>query len=143
MKRILFLLGFLWLAVPAGAQVYPTCPTSSGPLAGQTVNCTVSALVTSSATPLFAAMSARQYLYIQNQGYVNTTLNNYPVCCTIGSSNNPVWTGSLSCNGVVIQPGGTYEPIQMVLAQTAFRVPPGDISCIAPFGNVQIIGVQE
>ena len=142
MKRILFLLGFLWLAVPAGAQVYPTCPTSSGPLAGQTVNCTITVLVTASATPLFAAYGARQYLFIQNQGYAASTLNNFPVCCTIGSSNNPIW-GSSSCNGIVIQPGGTYEPLQEVQSQTAFRVPPGDVSCIAPLGNVQITGVQE
>jgi hypothetical protein len=142
MKKIVVLLALLW-ALPAAAQTYPTCPTSTGPLAGQTVNCTITATVTSSATPIFAAFSARQYLFLQNQGYANDSLVNYPICCALGSSNGVTWSASVPCNGMIIQPGGTYEPLQMVQAQTAFRVPPSDVSCIAPFGNVELTGVQE
>ncbi len=143
MRKILLLLAcFVW-AVPASAQTYPTCPTSTGPLVGQSVNCTIPILVTTASTPLFAPLASRQYLFVENQGYANDSLVNYPICCAAGSTNAATWSASVPCNGVVIQPGGVWEPPQLVAPQTNFRVPPSDIACISPLGNVEATGLQE
>jgi hypothetical protein len=143
MRKILSVFVFLCWVSTAGAQSYPTCSASSGPQQGQTTNCTIPILIGAASTPIVAAFSARQYLFIQNQGYVTTTINNNAICCALGSNAVATWSVSVPCNGIVIQPGGTWEPPQMVSPQTAFRVPSSDIACIAPFGNVEATIIQE
>lgn len=128
----------LMLAARVEATTYPTCPTTP---AGVTTDCTIGILVTSTATPVFAKITTRTYLMIQNLGYTTDSppaLSEYPVWCAIGTENTPT-----TSNSFVIQPGGVYQPTQIVRAQSPFTVPPGDISCIAPLGDVRILVEQE
>ncbi len=139
MKRLLSIAALVFWAMPALAQVYPTCPS------GTPTGCTLTIHVTSSVTPIVKALSQRQYLFLQNIGYTNATppvLSNNPVWCSIGSANNAIASGG-SINTLVIQPGGAYEPPQIVKPQNAFTVPSGDISCIAPLGDAWVTIEQE
>jgi hypothetical protein len=143
--RVALTLALLLWALPALAQVYPQCPS------GSPTSCTIAIHITSSATPVFAKLSARQYLFLQNTGYTfgsgTPTTNNNAVFCAIGSNNSPVTASSAPSTGtfntIVIQPGGVYEPPQLVAPQSSFRVPAGDISCVAPFGDVWLTSEQE
>lgn len=138
MKRLLFTAALVFWAVPALAQVYPTC---SGPIGGNT-SCTMTIHVTSAATPIFAKLSSRQYLFVENTGYNNAVppvLVNNPVWCALGSANAPI----VGVNTFVIQPGGVYEPPQIVKPQNAFTVPSQDVSCIAPLGDAWLSVEQE
>ena len=136
-KRWLPLLLALLCASPASAQVYPVCGT------GVATGCTISIQVGTSSTPLFNKLPARQYLLIENQAYLGTTVVNVPICCAIGTSNQAVWTASQQCNGFIIYPLHSWEPPQMTAPQTAFRVPAGDVSCVSPLGTVGAVGEQE
>ena len=137
-KIILTLALILTLTGMARAQTYPTC--QSGATAGAATSCTMTIHVTSAITPIYARLSSRQYLFLQNTGYTFSSglpvINQNPVFCAINSGNNPVANSAASSNVIVIQPGGVYEPPQIVKPQNAFTVPSGDISCIAPLGDV-------
>ena len=124
--------------VYADAQVYPQCAATQSARA-----CSLVVTVTNVSTPLFAAFSSRQYLLIENQGYLNTTVVNQPVCCAIGTNNQATWDSSHNCNGFVIQAGDNWEPWLFTTPQNPYRVPALDVSCIAPFGNVAVSGEQE
>lgn len=144
--KIVVLLLSLSIASVASAQVYPNCPATSGPQQGQTTNCTIGVLITSTSTPVFAQLNGRQYLFLQDQGFANDSTAAFPICCAIGSNNAATWSSGTACNGIVLlpsEPGTIYEPLQMVAGQTPFRVPSGDISCISPLGNVELTGLQE
>lgn len=130
------------VTLPARAVTYPTCSTTP---VGVTTDCTLGILVTSTATPVFARITTRTYLFIQNLGYTNDAtpiISQLPVWCAIGTNNAPVAVGS-TLNSFIIQPGSVYQPTQIVRGQSPFTVPPGDISCIAPLGNVWITAEQE
>lgn len=139
--RIIVAIAMLLSASSAFAQIYPTCPTSSP------TSCTMTVHVTASITPIFAKLASRQYLFLENTGYTFSTgvpvISQNPVFCAIGSANAPVANSVGASNVVVIQPGGTYEPPQIVKPQNAFTVPSGDISCIAPLGDVWLTGEEE
>jgi len=97
--------------------------------------------ITASVTPVFAAWKNRTYLFMQNTGYTNATppvVSQNPVWCAISSGNAPT-----SANSMVIQPGGVYEPYQIVKPQNAFTVLSGDVSCFAPLGDVFLTVEQE
>jgi hypothetical protein len=140
-KAILILAALIGLfASPSLAQVtYPQCP---GPFGG-VASCTMTILITATATPIFKANSQRQYLFLQNTGCTNANVvSNNAIWCAINSGNNPIATGS-NMNTFIIQPGGVYQPPQIVKPQNAFTVPSGDISCIAPSGNAYLTIEQE
>ena len=142
MKYVGLLLGALLYCVPAFAQTYPTCPAT-----GTVTSCTMTIHVTSTATPIFAKQASRQYLFLQNTGYIFSSsvpvLSQLPVFCAIGSNNQPIANTAGTSNVIALQPGGTYEPSQIVKAQAGFVVPPADVSCIAPFGDVWLTAEQE
>lgn len=140
--KIVFTLALLLWALPALAQVYPQCPS------GVATSCTMTVHVTGSTTPIFKALSQRQYLFLQNTGYTFSSiaipsLNQNPIFCAIGSSNNPVTQSAPSSNVIVLQAGGTYEPLQIVKPQNAFTVPSGDVSCQAPLGDAWLTIEEE
>jgi len=139
--RIILAVAMLLSASPVFAQVYPTCPT------GSPTSCTMTVHVTSSITPIFAKLASRQYLFLENTGYTFSTgvpvINQNSVFCAIGSINTPVANSVGASNVMVIQPGGTYEPPQIVKPQNAFTVPSGDVSCIAPLGDVWLAVEEE
>ena len=141
MKYVVFLVALLFSA-PAFAQaVYPVCASNS-----QT-SCTLTVHVTINATPVFKHFSGRTYLFLQNTGYTFgnglPALNNNVVMCAIGSNNNPIGTSGTGTNVMVIEPGGVWEPEQIVKPQSTFTVPAGDVSCVAPFGDVYLTALEE
>ena len=138
---IIFALTIFLFAPPAFAQSYPTCPT------GSPTSCTITVHVTASITPIYAKLNARQYLFLENTGYTFSAgipvISQNPVFCAIASANVPVANSVGASNVMVIQPGGTYEPPQIVKPQNAFTVPTGDVSCVAPLGDVWLTGEEE
>lgn len=139
MKHLLIILS-LFLAAPVLAQTYPTCPT------GSSTSCTMTVHITNSITPVFAKFPARAYLFLQNTGLTfgagNPSINQNPVFCSVGSANAPLTDGP-NINVMVIEPGGTYEPEQIVKPQMSFTVPAGDVSCVAPLGDVWLTAIEE
>lgn len=137
----------LALAGGANALTYPICPSGTSTSAGyqQQTGCTMVVHITSSATPVLLRFPGRSYMFLQNLGYDNSSppvLNNNVVWCAVGSSNAPSASGS-TINSLIIQPGAVWEPVQMRAPQIAGRVPTGDISCIAPSGDVYLAVEQE
>ena len=123
------------------AVTYPLCPS------GVATSCTMTIHVTTAVTPIFARFNNRQYLFLQNTGYTFSasapSSQNNVVFCAIGSNNSPQAASASASNVIVIQPGGVYEPPQMVQPQSSFRVPAGDIACVAPSGDVWLTIEQE
>lgn len=136
MKWIAGLLG-VFVATVAAAQTYPTCPS------GSPTSCTITVTCAATSTPIFNALSARQYLVVHNQGYLNATVNAIPICIAVGTQNHAVWDSTHNCNGFVIDPGHNWEPWEFTAPQLPFRVPPTDIACVTPFGSVAVTGEQE
>jgi hypothetical protein len=144
-KSTIFVAVFLTLGRIAFAQSpYPQCQNTS---IGGTVACSMTIHVTSAITPIFARLSSRQYLFLENTGYTFSsgvpTVNQNAVFCSINSGNNPIANSAGGSNVIVIQPGGVYEPPQFNRPQSPFTVPSGDISCIAPLGDAWIAAEQE
>lgn len=125
-------------SVPLG---YPACPS------GSSTSCTLTVHVSTIPTPIFGKFAARTYLFIQNTGYTFSAgvpvINQFPVFCAVGSSNNPVSESVSGINVMTIEPGGTWEPTQIVKPQSSFTVPAGDVSCVAPLGDVWVTAEQE
>lgn len=140
-KAIIFALAMMLWATYALAVTYPTCAS------GSPTSCTMTVHVTSAITPIFAKLTARQYLFLQNTGYTFSSgvpvINQNPVFCAIGSANVPVTNSAGGSNTIIIQPGGVYEPPQIVKPQNAFTVPAGDISCTAPLGDAWLTVEEE
>ena len=126
--------------IPCGAPgPYPTCPT------GSTTSCTLTVQVGACPTAIFAKNSQRQYLFLQNLGYDNSIFPNLletVIWCSIGSNGNAS-SSQGTINTFILQPGGVYEPPQIVKPQNAFTVPSGDISCRAPNGTAWLAAEQE
>jgi hypothetical protein len=91
-KSTIFVAVFLTLGRIAFAQSpYPQCQNTS---IGGTVACSMTIHVTSAITPIFARLSSRQYLFLENTGYTFSsgvpTVNQNAVFCSINSGNNPI-----------------------------------------------------
>lgn len=67
MRTLMFIAAILALALIASGANPPKCGN------GAAQACTVTITVTNVSTPIFAAFPSRQYLLIENQGYLNTT----------------------------------------------------------------------
>lgn len=132
----------------ARAQAYPMCP--NGVATGCTIAVTCSQGTT---TPIFAALSHRQYLMIKQTGFLYSpiiipTVSTGTAFICIGAN---VSAGgqcrdiglSGSNAGFPLVAGEAYEPPQLVSPQNAFRVPSGDVSCTAQFGDVTLVVEQE
>lgn len=126
--------------IPCGTPgPYPTCPS------GVAQGCTLTIQIGACPTPIFAKYSQRQYLFLQNLGYDNSIFPNLlqtVIWCSIGSNDNAS-SSQGTINTFILQPGGVYEPPQIVKPQNAFTVPSGDISCRAPNGTAWLAAEQE